>query len=77
MIRFLAAILLIGRCIIDIVSLEYVGLAYHISTDTEVYVLMHRSEAYDIGYVDVSSCIPTNSVVCDATTTKVKVKNSL
>ena len=77
MIRFPTAILLIGRCIIDIIGLEYVGLAYYTSTDTEVYILMHRSKAYDMGYVDVSSCIPTNSAVCDATTTKLKAKNSL
>jgi len=64
--------LLIGRCIIEIIDLEYVGLGYYISTDTEVYILMHRSEAYYIGYINVSSCIPTRSALCDATTAKVK-----
>jgi len=33
---------------------------------------MYRFEAYDMSYVDVSSCVPTKSTVCDATTTKVK-----
>jgi len=36
MIRFLTVILLIGRCVMDILSLEYFGLTYYISTDTEV-----------------------------------------
>ena len=72
MIRFLTAILLIERCVIDIISLEYVGLAYYISTDTGVYILMYRSEAYDMGLVDVSSCIPIKPTVCDTNTTKVK-----
>jgi len=53
-------------------GLEYVGLAYYTSTDTEVSILMHGSKAYDIGHVDVSSCIPTVSAVCNATTVKVK-----
>jgi len=56
----------------DILGLGYLGLGYYISTDTKVYILMYGSEAYNIGYVDVSSCVPTRSAVCDATTTKVK-----
>jgi len=57
----------------DIVGLEYVGLAYFISTDTEVCILTHRSEAYDMGHDNVRSCILTKHAVCDETSAKVKV----
>ena len=56
----------------DILGLEYFSLGYYMSTDTEVYILMHRSEAHDIGYNDVHSYILTKCAVCDKTTAKVK-----
>ena len=56
----------------DIFGLEYFDLGYYISTDTEVYILMHGSEAYDMGRDNISSCIPTKSAVCAEITAKVE-----
>jgi len=56
MIRFLIAILRIGRCIVGFLGLEYVGLGYYIEVDTEEYILIYRREAHDIGHDPVCDC---------------------
>jgi len=64
MIRFLTAILLIGRCVVDILGLEYVGLGYYIEVDTEERILMHRPEAYDMGHDPVPDRNLADQTVC-------------
>jgi len=49
MIRFLTAILPMGRCIICFPGLEHFGLGYYIEVDTEEDILMYRFEAHDKG----------------------------
>ena len=63
-IRFLTAILLIGRCIIGFLGLEYVDLGYYIELDTEEYILMYRFEAHDIGHDPVFDCHLADWTVC-------------
>ena len=56
MIRFLTAILLIGRCAMGFLGLEYISLDYYIEVDTEEIILMCRFEAHDIGHDPISDC---------------------